>query len=106
MGVGYRQIRAVFDINNDRDFTQNRAKSTTNYIGVIIVGTMGSPGRPKQFTDERVTKALRIPKDLDHRLKAEAQTRDTSVNLLINRAIEHYLTVLRPIDDTLVLDSA
>jgi predicted HicB family RNase H-like nuclease len=60
---------------------------------------MATPGRPKQFDDDRVTKALRIPPGLDHRLKDAAAERGISVNLVINRAIEDYLNRLLPVDE-------
>ena len=67
---------------------------------------MGKPGRPKQFEEDRVTKAVRISHDLDARLKEVAVSRDTSVNMLINRAIENYLDALKPIDEVLAVKSA
>jgi predicted HicB family RNase H-like nuclease len=55
-------------------------------------------GRPRQYTEERVTKALRIPKDLDERLKATARERGVSVNVLMNMALEQYLDRLIPLE--------
>lgn len=49
--------------------------------------------RPAQYGD-RVNKSLLLSRDLDARLKAEAQRRCVSVNLLIERAVETYLSQL------------
>jgi predicted HicB family RNase H-like nuclease len=67
---------------------------------------MRSVGRPKQFTEERVTKALRIPESLDTRLRDAAAERGVAVNVLVNRAIEDYLDNLVPIEELLKARSA
>lgn len=67
---------------------------------------MARPGRPKQFDEDRVTKALRIPESLDRRLKDAAAERGVSVNLLINAAIEDYLNRLPPLAEVLQARSA
>jgi len=63
-------------------------------------GTMTTTGRPREF-DDRVTKALRISKELDARLKDEARSRGLSVNVLINAALEDYLDRLLPVEQAL-----
>ena len=62
---------------------------------------MAQTGRPKEFDEERVTKALRISKALDQRLKAVAHERGVSVNVLMNTALEDFLDRLIPIEDIL-----
>lgn len=61
--------------------------------------------RPKEFDDHRVTKALRIPADLDQQIKRAAQERGVSVNVLINAALTDYLSRLRPIEELLATAS-
>lgn len=58
-------------------------------------------GRPREFDSERVTKAVRISKDLDDRLKATARERQVSANLIFNAALEEYLERLVPVDEVL-----
>ena len=62
---------------------------------------MADIGRPREYEDDRVTKALRISPDLDQRLKAAARERGVSVNLLMNAALEDYLRRLVPLEDVL-----
>jgi predicted HicB family RNase H-like nuclease len=62
---------------------------------------MAQTGRPKEFNEERVTKALRISTALDQRLKAVAIERGVSVNVLMNTALEDFLDRLLPIEDIL-----
>ncbi len=47
--------------------------------------------RPKQYQDERVTTAIRLPLDLQEAFRHLAEERDVSVNYLINRAMVRYL---------------
>lgn len=70
------------------------------YNDVMNDTTTRAPGRPAEF-GERVTKAVRLEPDLDRRLKAEAQARNVSANLLINRAVAEYLDRLVPLDELL-----
>lgn len=58
--------------------------------------------RPKIYDQERVTTALRMPKELQDRLHAAASERDVSANLLAVRAIADYLDRLVPTDELLV----
>lgn len=58
-------------------------------------------GRPREYDEDRVTKAVRIPKHLDERLKGAARERQVSANLLFNAALEDYLERLRPVDEVL-----
>jgi predicted HicB family RNase H-like nuclease len=58
-------------------------------------------GRPREFDEERVTKALRISKALDDRLKFVARERGVSVNVLMNTALEDFLDRLLPLEDIL-----
>jgi len=62
---------------------------------------MALPGRPREFDNDRITKALRIPPSLDDRLKHAARERGISVNLLMNNALEDYLRRLVPVDEVL-----
>ena len=62
---------------------------------------MASPGRPRQFDEERITKALRIPTSLDEQVKQAALERGISVNVLINNALEDYLERLVPVEELL-----
>jgi predicted HicB family RNase H-like nuclease len=61
---------------------------------------MAKRGRPKEHLEERVTTAVRIPKDLYRRLKHEAIERDSSLNHLLVRAAQHYLDRLPPLEAT------
>lgn len=62
---------------------------------------MATRGRPKEYPEERVTTAVRIPKVLYKRAKHAALDRDVGVGLLINRALERYLENLPPVDKVL-----
>jgi hypothetical protein len=57
---------------------------------------MAIRGRPKQYLEERVTTAIRVPLSLHERLQQEADSRDTSINHLIVRATAYYLDHLLP----------
>jgi predicted transcriptional regulator len=54
--------------------------------------------RPKIYEEARVTTALRLPESLHDRLRAIAEERDVSVNLIATKAIKEYLDHLRPVD--------
>lgn len=58
-------------------------------------------GRPREYDEDRITKAVRIPKQLDERLKGAARDRQVSANLIFNAALEEYLGRLRPVDEVL-----
>ena len=62
---------------------------------------MANTGRPREYDDDRVTKAVRIGPELDARLKKAARERGLSVNLLMNVALEDYLDRLLPLDQLL-----
>lgn len=62
---------------------------------------MANTGRPREYDDERVTKAVRISPDLDLRLKSAARERGVSVNLLMNAALDDYLGRLVPVEKLL-----
>ncbi|MGI8755647.1 MAG: toxin-antitoxin system HicB family antitoxin [Acidimicrobiales bacterium] len=62
---------------------------------------MATAGRPREYDAERVTKAVRISPELDARLKEAARSRDVSVNLLMNIALDDYLDRLLPVDQLL-----
>jgi predicted HicB family RNase H-like nuclease len=55
--------------------------------------------RPKVQPDDRVTTALRIPKELHQRLQTAAAERRIGINLLVNWALEEYLDELLPLDE-------
>ncbi len=57
--------------------------------------------RPRTYDEERVGSNYRLPRSLHERLKAEAEDREVSVNLLIERAISDYLERLLPLDQLL-----
>jgi hypothetical protein len=59
---------------------------------------MGQKGRPREYQEDRVATAVRIPKDLYRKLKHEASERDSSVNHLLVKAAEYYLDRLPPLD--------
>ena len=52
---------------------------------------MAESGRPKEYPEDRVTTAIRRPKDLYKRLKHEAIDREVSVNSLIEQATQIFL---------------
>jgi len=60
---------------------------------------MGSVGRPREFSEDRVTKALRIDRALDERLKQVARERGVSVNVVATMALEDYLNRLLPLSE-------
>ena len=62
---------------------------------------MATNGRPREYEEPRVTKAVRISPELDERLKAAARERGVSVNLLMSAALEDYLDRLLPVDQVL-----
>lgn len=62
---------------------------------------MAITGRPRQYDEDRVTKAVRISPELDNRLKKAAAERGISVNLLINSALDDYLGRLLPVGEVL-----
>jgi predicted HicB family RNase H-like nuclease len=55
--------------------------------------------RPKVHHEERVTTALRVPKDLHQRLKDAADERQVGVNLIAVKALEDYLDRLIPLQE-------
>ena len=55
--------------------------------------------RPRVYDEDRVTTAVRLPQTLHRLLQETASQRDVSVNLLVVRALSHYLEQLAPIDD-------
>lgn len=61
-------------------------------------------GRPKVYSEPRVSTGLRLPKSLHERILVMADERDVSANWLITRAIERYVeaesTVARVSTDT------
>lgn len=61
-------------------------------------------GRPKVY-DERVCTAIRLPTDVRDRLEAAANERDVSMNLLITRAITHYLNQLPNVDELVTAEA-
>lgn len=62
---------------------------------------MATTGRPREYDDNRITKAVRISPELDGRLKAAARERGISVNLMMNMAFEDFLDRLVPLDQLL-----
>jgi hypothetical protein len=52
---------------------------------------MAESGRPKEYHEDRVTTAIRLPKDLYKQLKHEAIDREVSVNFLIEQATQRFL---------------
>jgi predicted HicB family RNase H-like nuclease len=55
--------------------------------------------RPKVHHEERITTAVRIPKDLHERLRDAADERQISVNLLVVKALDDYLDRLIPVGE-------
>ena len=53
--------------------------------------------RPREY-DQRTSTKIRFAPDLLERLRQEAGRRDVSVNLLVNKAVAHYLDRLTPMD--------
>ena len=62
---------------------------------------MAQIGRPREFEEQRVTKAVRISPELDKQLKEVARERGVSVNVLVNVALNDYLQRLVPLEDLL-----
>ncbi len=62
---------------------------------------MATTGRPREYDEERVTKAVRISSELDLRVKTAARERGVSVNLLVNAALDDYLSRLVPVSQVL-----
>ena len=62
---------------------------------------MAQIGRPREFEEQRVTKAVRISPELDQRLKQVARERGVSVNVIMNMALKDYLERLLPLEDLL-----
>ena len=62
---------------------------------------MAQIGRPREFEEQRVTKAVRISQELDKQLKEVARERGVSVNVLVNVALNDYLQRLVPLEDLL-----
>jgi predicted transcriptional regulator len=58
-------------------------------------------GRPREFDEQRVTKAVRISPALDQRLKEVARERGVSVNVIMNMALNEYLDRLLPLEQVL-----
>lgn len=52
--------------------------------------------RPIEYGD-RVTKSLRVSRDLDERLRSAARERGIGANVLVNLALEDYLNRLIPL---------
>ena len=48
---------------------------------------------------ERVTTAIRFPKETHDRLAAEAAERELSINFMVTRAVNNYLDALPPVAD-------
>ena len=57
--------------------------------------------RPRVYLEPRVPTAVRLPESVHHRLRAVAEERDVSANLLVTRAVEEYLDRLPALEDTL-----
>jgi predicted HicB family RNase H-like nuclease len=57
-------------------------------------------GRKRQYEENRVATAVRIPAELHERLQREAEARDVSVNYLLVRGAELVLDRLTPLINT------
>lgn len=55
--------------------------------------------RPRTFKKDRVTKAIRIPPELNDALTRLANERQVSVNLVITWALEEYTAGAKRIED-------
>jgi predicted HicB family RNase H-like nuclease len=55
--------------------------------------------RPKVHQGDRITTAVRIPRELHDRLRQAADDRQVSVNLLLVKALEDYLGRLIPLEE-------
>ncbi len=58
-------------------------------------------GRPRVNQERRVGTQVRLPESLHDRLRATAEERDVSVNLLVTRAVQAYLAQLEPAESVL-----
>lgn len=58
---------------------------------------MAAIGRPKVH-DDRVSLSVRLPRELHQQLRAEAEHRVVSVNLLVVKAIQAYLPLIPALD--------
>lgn len=75
-----------------------RAESTTFHRGV---GTLPAMARPKVYDEPRVSTAVRFPSALHDRLRREAESRQVSVNFLVERAVADFLDRLPAVDDVI-----
>jgi predicted HicB family RNase H-like nuclease len=57
-------------------------------------------GRKRQYEEDRVATAIRIPARLHERLQREAEARDVSMNYLLVRGAELVLERLIPLSTT------
>ena len=55
-------------------------------------------GRPRICDESRVLTAIRLPASLRNGLESAAFERDVSLNFLVTRAVEEYLSRLPPLD--------
>lgn len=55
-------------------------------------------GRRKEFEERRIVTAVRLPRELHEQLQRVAHERDTSINHLIAKAAESYLSRLPPLE--------
>jgi predicted HicB family RNase H-like nuclease len=55
--------------------------------------------RPKVYEEPRVATAVRLPEELHQRLKNAADDRDVSVNRLVIRALDEYLSRLKSAEE-------
>jgi predicted HicB family RNase H-like nuclease len=55
--------------------------------------------RPKTYTEDRVTTAVRLPETIHQELQQAAADRDLSVNYLVTRAVAEFLGKLIPADE-------
>jgi len=54
--------------------------------------------RPRVYEERRVTTAIRLPESTHDKLREEARERDVSVNFLVVRAVERYLSSMPSAD--------
>jgi hypothetical protein len=57
--------------------------------------------RPRVYETRRISTAVRLPSELHARLRDEADRRQVSANLLVERAVADYLARLPPIEVSL-----
>jgi predicted HicB family RNase H-like nuclease len=55
--------------------------------------------RPRIHPDDRVTTAIRIPKELHEQLRQAAEERQLSVNYLVVKALEDFVEHLVPVSE-------